>query len=72
MTKMTMTDKEVAALLDVSPATISRMMRERQSCGGLDLRKAKPWKIGKTRRWDIGRLAKALGVAKERVEEKMK
>ncbi len=56
------TDKELAAFLRVSVATICRAAKGRFLKNGVDLRKANPIIIQGSRRWNIKQLAKILDV----------
>lgn len=46
-----MTDQEVADMLHINVDTLQRKMRTGFAADELDLRKAKPWKLGGRRWW---------------------
>ena len=75
------TDKEVAQVLEISCATLSRILggftrggtsgRATFASRDIDLTAAKPVKVGGYRRWNVDRLARILGVSREDLERRL-
>ena len=73
MKRVFLTDKEVAAVLEVSPKTLYRMLSgftptHVRASGRIDLADAKPVEICGRRRWRPVVLANVLGISLEGLE----
>ena len=71
-----LTDKEVAAVLEVTPMTLYRMMRRfvrggrgKETIGSekIDIHEARPESFGGYRRWKVDKLANVLGITREEI-----
>lgn len=72
-----LTDKEVACILEVSEKTLYRMLRgffcEKTLLGArqVDIREAAPEMFNGSRRWRVARLASVLGVTPDEIEKRI-
>lgn len=76
MKRVFLTDKEVAAALEVSPKTLYRMLAgftpaRVRSEGSIDLKAAKPINVNGRRRWRPHMVAAVLGISLEELEQRI-
>lgn len=76
MKRLFLTDKEVAAAIEVSEKTLYRMLhgftpRRTRSESSIDLRNAHPVCVNGRRRWRVDEVARVLGVTVEELEKRI-
>jgi hypothetical protein len=76
--RLFLTDKEVGAVVELSPTTISRIVsgafagrKYRVRGRVVDLMDADPEQIGGARRWKVDRVASVLGISVEELIERI-
>ena len=76
--RLFLTDKEVGAVVEMSPTTISRIVsgasagrKYRVRGRVVDLMDADPEQIGCARRWKVDRVASVLGISVEELIERI-
>lgn len=70
MKRIFVTDKEVAAICEMSWSTLSRVLsgsfyKKNDGKKRIDLAKAEPEFVGNSRRWRVSKLASVLGITEE-------
>ena len=76
MKRIYLTDKEVAAVLEVSSRTLYRMLhgfyrKEVKGRNRVDIRKMQPEVVNGVRRWRIAHVASVLGVSEDAIHDRI-
>lgn len=70
MNRIFLTDKEVALVCEMSVTTVSRIAHGRKRKGAADITSAMS-NIGGVRRWNVAKLALALGITVKELNERI-